>query len=67
MTRLIPSAIEKAVKALATKRPRRDLKATVRTVKRAPRRSRSILPVPGVVDLRDVDDLITGAEHNLVV
>jgi len=40
MTRLTPSATDTDVNALATNRPRKYFRATVRVVTRAPRRAR---------------------------
>ena len=67
MTRLTPKAMEKAVKALATKRPWRYFKATVKTVISALQGSRHIVPGTGTIDLGHVENLIGRAQHGRIV
>src|SRR5207249_828620 len=67
MIRLTPNATEKAVKALATKRPWRYFTATVKTVIHAPRGSCSIVPGTGPINLGQVQNLISRAEHGCIV
>src|SRR5919108_4400315 len=67
MTKLTPKAMEKAVKALATKRPRRYFKATVKTVMSALQCSHHIVPGTGTIDVGHVENLIGHARHGLIV
>src|SRR6266545_2711564 len=67
MIRLTPNATEKAVKALATKRPWRYFTATVKTVIHAPRCSCGIVPATGTINLGQVQNLISRAEHGFIV
>src|SRR6266851_8174620 len=67
MTRLTPSAMDTAVSVLATLRPRRYLRATVRIV--IGRRRHSCGPVvgSGAIELDHVDDLISTSERGVIV
>src|SRR5215468_7338595 len=67
MTRLTPKATEKAVKALATKRPWRYFTATVKTVIHAPRGSCGIVARIGPINLGQIHNPISRAEHGCIV
>src|SRR5215813_13023341 len=67
MIRLTPNATEKAVKALATKRPWRYFIATVKTVIHAPRCSCGIVPVTDAINLSQVQNLISRAKHGFIM
>src|SRR5215831_19512018 len=67
MTRLTPRAIETAVSVLATRRPRRYLRATVRIVIGGERLSRSTLAGLGAIELGHVKDPIRRSERGFVV
>src|SRR5258708_37869731 len=66
-TRLTPRAIETAVSVLATRRPRRYLRATVRIVIDGRRPSCGTLAGLGAIELGHVDDTVRSAECGLVV
>src|SRR5262245_43715399 len=67
MTKLTTKAMEKAVKALATKRPWRDFKATVKIVMSALQCSHPVVPGTGTIDVGHVENLIGRAQQGLIV
>src|SRR6266478_5741416 len=66
-TRLTPRAIDTTVSVLATRRPWRYLRATVRIVIGGRRLSRSTPVGLAAIELGHVDDLVRSAECSLVV
>src|SRR5438876_4584145 len=67
ITRLTPRAMDTAVSVLATRRPRRYLRATVRIVIGGQRPSRGTLAGLGAIDPGHLKDLICHSERGLVV